>query len=308
MFLCGWTAVNLDFLKEGANSLVDDVRHGRPGAEETGRVCREQWWDYVIEVAEVAVLVVGVYMSWTTRKAEVEFHEHIFMSIVIFTELSLSAVLQVARHILWDYTDPDVIFLLYFLRCQLTVTVALLLLLGPKFWFHYHPSKTESQPNVEETEKHENPQNQISAFLQREANEDGKVREALLSFEGMEEPVDLNPEEIRAELRRVYTQLQLLKTRSLKQNNPHLPKQKSGRSLAKRFSMKRWHTKTNPSLRLSAVSGSEESCPSTPGIRNSFNVDELSTEQSGEDVATPRRVSPIPSPFIPRGRLIASNC
>ena len=63
MFLCGWTAVNLDFLKEGANSLVDDVRHGRPGAEETGRVCREQWWDYVIEVAEVAVLVVGKLIS-----------------------------------------------------------------------------------------------------------------------------------------------------------------------------------------------------------------------------------------------------
>ena len=63
VFLCGWTAVNLDFLKEGANSLVDDVRHGRPGAEETGRVCREQWWDYVIEVAEVAVLVVGKSIS-----------------------------------------------------------------------------------------------------------------------------------------------------------------------------------------------------------------------------------------------------
>ena len=41
---------------------------------------------------------------------------------------------QVARHILWDYTDPDVIFLLYFLRCQLTVTVALLLLLGKQKW------------------------------------------------------------------------------------------------------------------------------------------------------------------------------
>ena len=53
--------MNLDFLKEGSNSLVDDVQHGRPGAEETGRVCREQWWDYVIEVAEVAVLIVGRY-------------------------------------------------------------------------------------------------------------------------------------------------------------------------------------------------------------------------------------------------------
>ena len=59
VLLCVWTAVNLDFLKEGSNSLVDDVRHGRPGAEVTGLACREQWWDYVIEVAEVAVLIVG---------------------------------------------------------------------------------------------------------------------------------------------------------------------------------------------------------------------------------------------------------
>ena len=44
------------------------------------------------------------------------------------------------------------------------------------------------------------------------------------------------------------------------------------------------------SQQLSAVSTGEESCPSTPGIRSSFgnNVEELSTEQSGDDNATPR--------------------
>ena len=36
------------------------------------------------------------------------------------------------RHIIWLKIHPDYIFLLYFLRCQLTVTVTLLLVLGPK--------------------------------------------------------------------------------------------------------------------------------------------------------------------------------
>jgi hypothetical protein len=36
------------------------------------------------------------------------------------------------RHFLWLTVNPDYIFLMYFIRCQLTVTVTLILVLGPK--------------------------------------------------------------------------------------------------------------------------------------------------------------------------------
>jgi len=41
-------------------------------------------------------------------------------------------VLLVCRHIFWLSIDPDYIFLMYFARCQLTVSIMLLLILGPK--------------------------------------------------------------------------------------------------------------------------------------------------------------------------------
>jgi hypothetical protein len=58
VFLCAWTAVNLDFLKDGS-SVVEVVRHGAPGEKETGILCREQWWDYVTELAEFVALLAG---------------------------------------------------------------------------------------------------------------------------------------------------------------------------------------------------------------------------------------------------------
>jgi len=36
------------------------------------------------------------------------------------------------RHIFWLSIHPDYIFMMYFARCQLTVSVMLLLILGPK--------------------------------------------------------------------------------------------------------------------------------------------------------------------------------
>jgi len=36
------------------------------------------------------------------------------------------------RHVFWLHVHPDYIFLMYFVRCQMTVSVMLLLVLGPK--------------------------------------------------------------------------------------------------------------------------------------------------------------------------------
>lgn len=41
-------------------------------------------------------------------------------------------VVFIFRHVFWLNVHPDFIFLMYFLRCQLTVTVMLILVLGPK--------------------------------------------------------------------------------------------------------------------------------------------------------------------------------
>ena len=45
-------------------------------------------------------------------------------------------VLFMCRHIFWLSIHPDYIFLMYFARCQLTVSIMLLLILGPKVRIH----------------------------------------------------------------------------------------------------------------------------------------------------------------------------
>jgi len=41
-------------------------------------------------------------------------------------------MLYICRHVFWLSIHPDYLFLMYFARCQLTVSVMLLLILGPK--------------------------------------------------------------------------------------------------------------------------------------------------------------------------------
>lgn len=49
---------------------------------------------------------------------------------------------------------------------------------------------------------------------------------------------DMSPEDIRAELKRLYTQLELMRNKTLRADNPHISKRRGGRKVAhRRFSL-----------------------------------------------------------------------
>lgn len=53
---------------------------------------------------------------------------------------------------------------------------------------------------------------------------------------------NMNPEDIRAELKRLYTQLEILKNKALRQDNPHISKRRGGRKAPhRRFSLQVRH-------------------------------------------------------------------
>ncbi|VDL67504.1 unnamed protein product [Nippostrongylus brasiliensis] len=65
-----------------------------------------------------------------------------------------------------------------------------------------------------------------------------KLRDNILNgtIDFAEVPIaDMNPEDIRAELKRVYTQLRMYKLKNLYQDNPHISKKRGG---------KKWSDKT----------------------------------------------------------------
>ncbi|CAL1546892.1 unnamed protein product [Lymnaea stagnalis] len=55
---------------------------------------------------------------------------------------------------------------------------------------------------------------------------------------------EMDPEDIRAELKRLYTQLQIYKTKTMRKDNPHISKRRGGRKQThRRFSLQAFHHK-----------------------------------------------------------------
>ena len=82
---------------------------------------------------EVCFLLAGVYITYCIRNARTEIYpEKWTLCCIIYIELIVSSSTYILRHLFSQTLHPDLIFLLYFARCQLTVTLALFLLLFPK--------------------------------------------------------------------------------------------------------------------------------------------------------------------------------
>uniref|UniRef100_A0A182W8Y1 Uncharacterized protein n=1 Tax=Anopheles minimus TaxID=112268 RepID=A0A182W8Y1_9DIPT len=64
---------------------------------------------------------------------------------------------------------------------------------------------------------------------------------------------EMSPEDIRAELKRLYTQLEYLKNKTLRQDNPHISKRRGGRKVAHR----RFSLQVSPSLQNTSCNYSQ---------------------------------------------------
>ncbi|GAB1597297.1 probable G-protein coupled receptor 158 [Argonauta hians] len=235
-YMAAWTAVNLDH----ANDNVPLVTSGVTVPDGLKYfVCRAHWWDYVIEILEVLFLIFGIYLCYCVRSAPSDYGEGRYITIAICNETLISTVLYFARHGLWLTLDPDYLFLMYFMRCQLTVTVTLILLLGPKLWYVHRPPDEEHirQRAYSQSDVHDSiAQETMKLNIGISSNGDVDVGEINLA--------DMDPEDIRAELRRLYTQLQIYKTKTMRKDNPHISKRRGGRKQThRRFSLQAFHHK-----------------------------------------------------------------
>ncbi|WAR10136.1 GP158-like protein, partial [Mya arenaria] len=196
-------------------------------------VCKDGWWDYSTESAEILFLVFGLYLCWRVRAAQSEYREGFYVSTAIFQECVISTMFYALRHIYWVNLHPDYLFLMYFLRCQLTVSVTLVLVFGPKLWYAHRPPDERSIRNRAYSAS-EVPDNMAPEAMKLNvgisSNGDVDVGDVSLA--------DMDPEDIRLELKRLYTQLQVYKTRNMRKDNPHISKRRGGRKQThRRFSL-----------------------------------------------------------------------
>ncbi|XP_004378178.1 probable G-protein coupled receptor 179 [Trichechus manatus latirostris] len=246
-FLVVWTA----------GVLEPGVQHSplvTQGHTPTGRhfyLCHYDRWDYVMVVAEMLLLCWGSFLCYTTRAVPSAFHEPRYMGIALHNELLLSAAFHAARFVLVPSLHPDWTLLLFFFHTHSTVTATLALIFIPKFRKPGAPTQEEIVDAVYEDEL--------------DLQHSGSYLDSSIASAWSERSLDTG--DIRDELKKLYAQLEVHKTKEMAANNPHLPKKRGssrqglGRSFMRYLAefpeaLARQHSRDLGSLGRSSLPGS----------------------------------------------------
>ncbi|KAK6628064.1 hypothetical protein RUM44_010546 [Polyplax serrata] len=94
--------------------------------------CTFNWWDHSIAIGEVLFLAWGIKVCYNVRNAESFYNEAHLISYAIYN-IAVVNIAMVAFHILiFPQAGPDIKYLLGFIRTQLSTSVTIALVFGPK--------------------------------------------------------------------------------------------------------------------------------------------------------------------------------
>ncbi|KAM4611284.1 metabotropic glycine receptor [Polymixia lowei] len=218
-FLCAWTVGVLQNRDRNIPLLITSTTTDGQGFN----ACYLDRWDYMMAVAELLFLCWGSSLCSAVKPVPSAFHEPRFMGIAIHNELLLSSMFHLLRFVV-PSLHPDWMLLLFFTHTHVTITVTLALLFVPKFLHVSKPGREEIAAEVYEDE----------VDLRRS----GSYLNS--SFHSAWTDHSLDPDDIRDELKKLYGQLEVHKTKKMTTNNPHLSKKRTsrrglGRSIIKRI-------------------------------------------------------------------------
>ncbi|KPP72083.1 putative G-protein coupled receptor 158, partial [Scleropages formosus] len=247
-FLTAWTAGALQNRDRSIPLVVSaSTRQGQAFTQ-----CDLDRWDYMMAIAEMLFLCWGSSLCSAVRMVPSAFHEPRYMSIAIHNELLVSSLFHVLRFFK-PFLHPDWTLLLFFMHTHITVTVTVALLFIPKFLHVSRPLREEIAAEVYEDEV--DLRRSCSYFTS--------------SFASAWNEHNFEPDDIRDELKKLYTQLEVHKTKKMTDNNPHLPKKRSsrlglGQSIIKRItkipeSMSRQCSREEKDVSLCGRTGSKQS-------------------------------------------------
>ncbi|XP_075992632.1 G-protein coupled receptor 158 smog isoform X2 [Anticarsia gemmatalis] len=171
--------------------------------------CARAAWHHVTAAAEVLLLAAGLRIAYAARNANVPFQERGWLAAALCIEgicsvwwRLLAASAAGAAPELWPIAAAA--------RAHLSAGAALACVLAPRLWHGYR-----------------------ARSLAQEVSRRGPAEG--FGAEGEEEPTS---EEVRAELKRLYVQLEILRNKTLRRDNPHISKRRGGRKPPhRRFSL-----------------------------------------------------------------------
>ncbi|XP_044752083.1 probable G-protein coupled receptor 158 isoform X2 [Coccinella septempunctata] len=242
-YMAAFTAFMLNFRQENYDLLVEETISESVSKYQT---CKPLLWDFVTEAGELIILIFGIHLSYATRNARTQFHERNFLCAAISLELAVSTIFYVSRILILPGLHPDYILIVCCVRIQLSTTVTLLLVFLPKFWYQQKQVRSLGQEYS----------CRVDAFKDINAhgpltshNSDVEVGEITLA--------DMSPDDIRAELKRLYLQLEIFKSKTICRDNPHISKRRGGRKAAhRRFSLQKKGSREKAAQRSETSSSS----------------------------------------------------
>ncbi|PAA61678.1 hypothetical protein BOX15_Mlig011472g1 [Macrostomum lignano] len=268
-FMSAWTAATVDHGRRLAQNLQDldcgqDLMSHRLILEDgqvankrlVFRVCAVGYWEAVCAVAELSFLTLGLFYCYCVRSAPTDCFETRCITAAFSVELVVSLGYHVARHFVYNTMHPDYLYLMYFARCHLTVTVTAVLVIGPRLWFVHNPPKNSMNSRSLMYSQVGGHLGEAMSPIAMTSNGDVDALEVNIT--------DMNPEDIRAELKRLYTQLEIFKTKVMRKENPHISKRKGGRKQThRRFSLQPFYNKHSHSKQQASAAAAAAAAAAT---------------------------------------------
>ncbi|KAG6450390.1 probable G-protein coupled receptor 158 isoform X1 [Manduca sexta] len=180
-------------------------------------VCDDDWngcaraaWHHVTAAAEILLLVAGIRIAYAARNANVPFQERRWLTAALWSEVACGVWW---RCLAWGAggAAPERWPVAATVRAQLSAGAALACVLAPRLWHGYRARS-------------------LAQEVSRRGPAEGFGPEA------EEEPTS---EEVRAELKRIYIELELLRSKTMRRDNPHISKRRGGRKPHRRFSLQK---------------------------------------------------------------------
>ncbi|SPP79141.1 probable G-protein coupled receptor 179 isoform X1 [Drosophila guanche] len=228
-YMSAFTASSLDLLE---SAQLESLR------EASTNTCHPLKWELVTQTSEILILCFGLHLSIASRNANTQFRERQFLVTALTLEFLVSSSFYFLRFVYLPEMSPSAILLALFVRSQLTNSFALGLIFVPKLWYQHKQVRSLAYDlsirlpvDAFKGASHDAGQ-RLGGGYAGLCLGDPDIGELTIS--------EMSPEDIRAELKRLYTQLEILKNKTLRQDNPHISKRRGGRKAGhRRFSLQK---------------------------------------------------------------------
>ncbi|EFO27995.2 hypothetical protein LOAG_00471 [Loa loa] len=187
--------------------------------------CPIQAWCLAWQGYESLFLIYGMRLCYKARNSS--WLERWQFTVAVCLEAIVTLVTNFIRYSIRYSAHSDTLMTITFVQLHLTVSINIVIIIAPKFYL-------VSSGNTRRTQTLVGTGSKAHPSL-------AKLRDNLLNgtIDFAEVPiVDMNPEDIRAELKRVYTQLRMYKLKNLYQDNPHISRRKGGKKSSDKMIIK----------------------------------------------------------------------